>query len=107
MMSPTCSPMRNRICSAAGILLRNGILSLDGTLHGVDGAGEINDKAVTRGVVDPPAMRGDQAIDDAPICGKGAKGADLILPHQTAVAFDIGGEDPGELSFDRLRFQPR
>jgi hypothetical protein len=33
------------------------------------------------------------------------KGSDLILPHEAAVAFDIGGEDRGELSFDGVRFQ--
>ena len=33
------------------------------------------------------------------------KGADLILPHQAAVAFDIGSEDHSELSFDGVRFQ--
>jgi hypothetical protein len=29
------------------------------------------------------------------------------LPHETAVAFHIGGEDRGQLSFDGARFQPR
>ena len=48
-----------------------------------------------------------EAIDDDSVCGEGAKGADLIEPHQAAVAFDVGGEDRGELPFDRVRFQPR
>ena len=56
---------------------------------------------------DPTAMRGDQAIDDDPIRGEGAERADLIETHQAAVALDICCEDRGELSFDRVRFQPR
>jgi hypothetical protein len=27
------------------------------------------------------------------------------MPHKAAVAFDIGGEDRGKLSFDGVRFQ--
>src|ERR1700747_1341981 len=52
-------------------------------------------------------MRGDQPIDGEPVLGEGAEGADLILPHQAAVALHIGCEDRGELSFDLLGFQPR
>ena len=52
-------------------------------------------------------MRSDQGIDDGPVSVEGAKRADLILPHEAAVAFDIGGEDRGQLSFDGARFQPR
>ena len=46
-----------------------------------------------------------EAIDDDSVCGEGAKGADLISPHQAAIAFDIGCEDRRELSFDGVRFQ--
>jgi hypothetical protein len=84
-----------------------GVLNLDGTLHGIHSAGEVSDETVPSRVEDPTAMGGDQAIDDHPIRGEGAKGADRISPHETAVAFDIGGEDRGELSFDGVRFQPR
>ena len=52
-------------------------------------------------------MRGDQPIDGDPVLGEGAEGADLIEPHQAAVALHIGCEDRGELSFDLLGFQPR
>ena len=89
------------------ILPTYGVLNLDGTLHDIYGAGKVGDETVTRRVEDPTAMRGDQAIDDDPVRGEGAKGADLIEPHQAAVAFDVGGEDRGELPFDRVRFQPR
>jgi len=76
-------------------------------LDGIHSAGEIGDEAIASRVEDPTAMRGDQVIDDDPIRGQGAKGADLIEPHQAAVAFDIRGEDRGELPFDGVRFQPR
>jgi hypothetical protein len=87
------------------ILLGDGFLNLDGTLHGIDSAGEIGDETVTSRIEDPTAMRGDQAIDDGPVSRERAKGADLIEPHETAVAFDIGCKDRRELSFDGVRFQ--
>jgi len=72
---------------------------------GVDGAGEISDEAIARRVEDPTAMRAYQPIDDDPVRGEGAERAHLVLPHQAAVALDIGGEDRGELPFDRVGFQ--
>jgi hypothetical protein len=74
-------------------------------LHGIDGAGEIGDETVASRIEDPTAMRSDQTIDDDPICGQGAKGANLINPHQAAIPFDIRCEDRRELSFDGVRFQ--
>jgi hypothetical protein len=50
-------------------------------------------------------MGGDQPIDDDTVSRKSAKGANLIQPHETAIALDIGGEDRGELPFDGVRFQ--
>jgi hypothetical protein len=87
------------------IRLRDGILHRDSTLHGIYGAGEISDEAVTRGVEDPTAMRRDQAIDDDPVRGKGAKRANFVEAHQSAVRLDIRCEDRGELSFDGVGFQ--
>jgi hypothetical protein len=90
---------------SARIFVGYGVLHRDGALHGIHGTGEISDEAIARRVEDPTAMRGDQAVDDDPVRGEGVKGADLISPHETAVAFDIGGEDRGKLSFDGVRFQ--
>jgi hypothetical protein len=87
------------------IRFRYGLLHRDSTLHRINGTGEIGDETVASRVKDPTTMRGDQGIDDGPIRGEGTEGADLILPHQAAVALDIGGEDRGELSFDGVRFQ--
>src|SRR6516162_4351236 len=89
------------------ILFGYDLLHHDGTFHSIHGTGEIGDEAVARRGEDPTAMRGDQGIDDGPVSVEGAKRADLILPHETAVALHIGGEDRGELSFDGWRFQPR
>src|SRR5215469_3295535 len=50
-------------------------------------------------------MRGDQPINDDSVCCEGAKGADLISPHEAAVALHIGGEDRRELPFERAGFQ--
>ena len=47
------------------------------------------------GLGHPTAMGGNQGIDDGPVSVEGAKRADLILPHEAAVAFHIGGEDRG------------
>jgi hypothetical protein len=69
-------------------------------LHGIHGTREIGDEAIACRVEDPTAMRGDQAINDDPVSGEGVKGAEFIESHQAAVAFDIGREDRGQLSFD-------
>jgi hypothetical protein len=82
-------------------------LHRDGTLQGIHSAGEVSDEAIASRVEDPSAMRGDQAIDDDPVSREDAKGTDLIESHQAAVALDIRGEYCRELSFDRVRFQPR
>jgi hypothetical protein len=75
------------------ILFGHGVLHRDSTLHSIHGAGEISDKAIASRVENPASMRGDQAIDDDPVSRERAKGADLISPHQAAIAFDIRCED--------------
>jgi len=62
------------------ILPAYGVLHRHSTLHDVDSAGEVSDKAVTRRVEDPTSMRGDEPIDDDPVSSEGAEGADLIEP---------------------------
>jgi hypothetical protein len=81
------------------------LLNFDCAFHGVHSAGEIGDETVARGVEDPTPMRGDQTIGDGPVGREGAKGANLITPHQAAVAFDIRSEYCGELAFDPVGFQ--
>jgi len=83
----------------------NGILHVDSTLHGVHGAGEIGDKAIASRVEDPASMRGNQAINNHLVCREGPKGANLVAPHEAAVALHIGSEDRRELLFDGVRFR--
>jgi hypothetical protein len=75
------------------ILLCYGVLHRDSTLHGVHSTSEVSDETIASRVEDPTAMRGDQAIYDDPVRGEGAERVDLILPHQSAVALDIGCEE--------------
>src|SRR6516165_2372127 len=93
------------IGSSIRILFGYGLLHHDGTFNGINCAGEIGDEAVARRGEDPAPMRGDQPISDDPVCGEGAERANLVLPHQAAVALDIGGKDRCELSFYGWRFQ--
>src|SRR5262249_1019595 len=68
------------------ILLGYRVLHGDGTLNGIHGTGEIGDETVASRAEDPASMRGDQVIDDNPIGRERAEGADLIPPHEAAVA---------------------
>jgi len=56
-------PIRGSI----GILLGDGVLYSDSTLHCIHGAGEVGQDAVARRVEDPAPTRGDEAIDDVPV----------------------------------------
>ena len=64
------------------ILFGYGVLSRDGTLHSIHGAGEVGDEIIASRVKDPTVMRGDQVTDDDPVSGEGPKRADVIEPHQ-------------------------
>src|SRR6266478_2035319 len=68
------------------ILPAYGVLHFDSAFNGIDGAGEIGDETIASRVEDPTAMRGDESIDNDPVGREGTKGADLIEPHQAAVA---------------------
>ena len=87
------------------VLLSYRLLNFDCAFDGIHCTAEIGKDAVARRVEDPTSMRGDQAIDNGPVCGEGAKSANLIAPHEAAVAFDIGCKDRRELSFDPMGFQ--
>ena len=87
---------------AALILLADNLLHSDGALHRINCAGEVGNDAVAGSVDDPPAMRRDQSVHDGAVRLEPIQGADLVLPHQLAVARDVGREDRCEFSFDRL-----
>src|ERR1700732_2491053 len=102
--SPTWMPMRNRIVSpAAPSAFSFPMASWTATAHctASTALAKVGDDAVACGVEDPAAMWGDQPVDDFAAGLQPREGADLVLPHQPAVAGDVGGEDCREFSFDR------
>ena len=54
----------HRLAPHARVLHRDRRLHCDGTLHGVDRAGEVGDDAVAGGVEDAAPVRRDQIVDD-------------------------------------------
>jgi hypothetical protein len=89
-------------CSG-GVFFDDGSLNRDRTLDGVDRIGEVGDDTVPGAAEDALAMGGDQLVEDDATGGEPAQGADLVPPHQPAVACDIGRKDRRELA-DRLFF---
>jgi hypothetical protein len=83
---------------SSGILCRNCRLHCNRTLQGIDRAGEVSDDAITDGVEDAAAVRGDQSVDD------GTAGHQLGVgrARQPAVAGNVGRKNRCELSFEEL-----
>src|SRR5205823_6503413 len=90
------------IDGTARILCRNSRLHRDGTLHGIDRAGEVGDNAVARRVEDTAAVRRDQPIDDDAARLQPGERADFVARHQPAVAGNVGGENRGEFTLYRI-----
>jgi hypothetical protein len=72
-------------------------------LDGIDRTGEIRDDAVAGAAENAPAIGRDALVENGATGGQPTQGADLVLPHQPAVAFDISGKDRRELA-DRFCF---
>src|SRR5713226_4668991 len=70
-------------------------LDLDGALHGIHDAGELRQYAITGGVDEAAAMLLDQRIDQLAVGRESAQRRLLVLPHEAAVAKDIGAEYGG------------
>ena len=77
------------------------LLQIDGALHGVDGAGELDQHAVAGHLEDAALMLGDQWLQHllAPGLERGQR-AGLIVLHQPAVADHVGGQDGSEAALD-------
>src|SRR4051794_7032825 len=86
----------------ARILCRYRSLHRDGTLHGIDRAGEVSDHAVPGGVEDAATMRRDQLVDDGAASLQSGERAEFVVRHQPAIPGDVGGEDRGEFALYRL-----
>lgn len=78
--------------------LRNAASDSDGAVDGVDRAGELYQEPVAHGLDDAPSFCAHQRLDRLGAQRHdGGHGADLVEPHEAAVADDVGRKDGGEL----------
>ena len=74
-----------------GITLRDAALNIHGVRHGVDGTGELDQRAITRRLYDVAAMPGDLRMKKLRAEGIEARqGACLVLSHHLGIADDVG-----------------
>ena len=72
-------------------------LHRDGAAHGIDGAGELDQQAIARGLDDAAAVSADFGVDQLPAQGpQPRQGPLLVIADEPAVAGDIGGQDGGD-----------
>src|ERR1700733_6851553 len=84
------------------ILRGNRCLHRDRASHGIDRAGEIGDDTVPSGVENAAPMRCDKSVDNGPVRFQPSKRANLVAPHQPAVAGNVGGEDRRKFALYRV-----
>src|SRR5216683_28163 len=77
-------------------------LDLDGALDRIHDARELGEYTITGGVDEPSVMLLHQRIDQLAMGGQSAKSRLLVLPHEAAIAEDIGAEYGGELTLHDL-----
>jgi hypothetical protein len=70
-----------------------------GALHRVHHAGELCYDAVPCGINEAPAVMLDKAVDQLAVGSNGAQRHLFTLPHEAAVAINVGAEYGGELTF--------
>ena len=78
-------------------------MDYDGALHRVHHAGELRYDAVPCGINETATVMLDKAIDQLAVGGKSAQCRLFVLPHEAAIAEDIGAEYGGELT---LQYPP-
>ncbi len=78
-------------------------LDLDRTLQRRDGAAELSQEVVAREVVETTPVLADVKLDLLAPHRDCADGGVLIPSHEPGVTDHVGGEDRGELAFDRFR----
>ncbi len=74
-------------------------LNGDGSLESGDHAAEIRQDRVSRVMHDAPAAAFDLHRHEVEIVAENSVGARLVLPHQPAIAGDVGVEDRGQFAF--------
>ena len=95
-------PIRYLICRVDGsgsVALGHRALNGHRAYDRVDDASEFGKDAVTRGVLDPPAVSLDQRQDRGLVSSEGSNGRHLVLFHQTAIAGDVGCQNGGQSAF--------
>src|SRR5882724_7844550 len=75
-------------------------LNAEGAVERIDGARELGQDAVARGIGDTAALLRDEAIRHLPMGAEQAQRAGLIAVHQAGVAGHIGAEDGRETALD-------
>ena len=77
-------------------------LDVGGTTNGFDSAGKFGEDGVARGVEDAAAVHGDERFEDFLVAAEGAQRVLFVFAHQAAEFGHVGGENGGELAFERL-----
>jgi hypothetical protein len=94
--------MRNSIRRSGGKFAFLGLergLDFDRALDRIDDAGELGEYTVARGVDEASVMLLDERVDQPAMRGQSAVSRLLVLPHEAAIAEDVGAEYGGELTF--------
>jgi hypothetical protein len=82
---------------------RHSLLQIDGALHGVDGAAELNENTVSGKLKNATLMSVNEGFEDfSPPGPEGSSRTRLVLLHQPAVADDIGGQYRGKAAFNAV-----
>jgi hypothetical protein len=79
---------------------RDPLLDAERTLQPVDGARELGQDAIARGVGDAAAMLRDQAVGDLAMRDEEPQRARLIRVHQVRIASHVSEKDRGEAALD-------
>ena len=85
------------------VLLRGNPLNFDSACHGINNAGELDQRPVAHELDDPAVVPIDQRFDEfAAKRFEPRKCARLVQAHQSAVPHHVGGEDSDQLAFQML-----
>ena len=77
-----------------GIALADHLLDLDGAGHRVDGAGELDERAIPHQLDHTAGMRGDRRVDDvSPQRLQALERTRLVGLHQPGITNDIGSQN--------------
>ena len=85
------------------VFQRERALDLEGAADRANGAGELGEQIVARGVDHPSAKRVDQALDFAAMGPKREDRGLVVVVHQPAVADPIGAQNGRQPAIQGLR----